>query len=129
MNQKPEKKDIIRLHNEKISKLMENTIVYNDTTFHAMDEALAHLIEHFDPNEKDEKQDNDHVLLIGEAFFGEPLDGSNSRSARCVYMDGDIHQLSHTMADIMHLNREFYLCIIHAVQVYEAKARNMNRGN
>jgi hypothetical protein len=110
--------EVLKKRHEKITKLMAQTIVSNDTAFDAIDEAAVHLIHHFDPPERDEHI-RDHVLLIGQAYFGRSVDDPEKCiSATELFIHGDAHQLSHTIADIMRDDAAMFTIIMHAVEVY-----------
>jgi hypothetical protein len=123
-----DKSEVLKYHREKIAKLMATTMVDDDTSFDMIDEAAVHLIEHFDPDEKHYYQKHDHVLLIGKSFFGRDIENCDKAvNASVLFMHGDMHALSHTLADMMVENPHLFVIIEHALQVY-AKAK-FEKGN
>jgi hypothetical protein len=110
--------ELKKYHQQKMAMLMATTMVSNETAFHAIDEATLHVIDHFNPKEIPDQR-RDHCLIIGQAYFGKSTDDCDKNvSATAVFMAGDIHQLSHTMADTMAQDPAFKQVIIHALEVY-----------
>lgn len=110
--------DILRYHREKMANLMATTRIYEGTSFHVLDEAATHLMEHYNQGESHHAR-TDHCLIIGQSYFGTERDNENMHVKSLVcYMDGDLHELSHTIAAAMHDDRAFAKSIFHAMEVF-----------
>lgn len=113
-----DKAEMLKYHHEKMANLMTTTMVSNETSFHPIDEATVHLIEHFTPMDTREQQ-YDHCLLIGEAYFGKSAENCDRNvSAAAHFMAGDVHALSHTIAHHMKLDPLFCEVVKHALEIY-----------
>lgn len=107
-----------KYHQERISKLMAKTRVDNQTAFDVLDEGTTHLIDHFKPANKPEAQ-FDHALIIGSAYLGEHINDPATKIRACSFFCvGDIHELSHTIADVMRDDKQFAQAIFHACEVF-----------
>jgi len=107
-----------KYHQEKIAALMARTRVHNSTQFHFLDEATTHIIDHFNPP-KTPKFSQDHALIVGMAYLGDDLERENiGVHAAAFFQCGDMHQLSHTIAEAMREDKAFAHCIFHAVEVF-----------
>lgn len=112
------REEALKYHQRRIAKLMETTRVHNDTAFPVIDEATAHIVQHFNPPHIPETS-RDHCLIIGVAYLGERRDDPAQQiSAASFFMCGNTHQLSHTMADAMREDEEFAKCVFHAMEVF-----------
>lgn len=114
------KQEIKRQHYERIAQLMKTTTVYNDTTFHVLDEATMHVVDHFNPvGNPAHPQGHDHVLIVGMAHFGKEVeDPSENVNALTFYVEGDTHALSHTLAECMRRDKRFAHVICHAMECF-----------
>lgn len=107
-----------KYHQEKIGKLTAIARVHNSTQFHIIDEAVMHVIDHFNPPEGDQFR-RDHCLIIGSAFLGTHVENES----RCInpaafFAAGDLHELGHTMAEAMRSDKEFAACVFNAIEVF-----------
>lgn len=119
----PTKAEVLKVHHERIARLMATTRVDSDTSFDVIDEAALHLMEHFDPKDGN-KYKNDHVLIIGSAFFGQDVnDPATPVDANMCFMGGDMHALSHSLAHTMRTDETFKAIMIHAIEVYNSGQR------
>lgn len=111
-----DKQELLNMRNKKMAKLMETTCVDNDTQFDVLDEATLHLVNHFEPPQK-KQFENDHCLILGQCYFGrEATDETVPVAAKSMFMAGDIHALAHTIAQCMREDKEFAWVIAHAVE-------------
>lgn len=107
-----------KYHQEKISKLMKSTRVHNGTQFHILDEATMHVIDHFDPP-GGKKFSRDHCLVVGMAYLGDSADDEKiGVHAAAFFTAGDLHELSHTLAEAMRSDKAFAACLFHALEVF-----------
>ncbi len=107
-----------KYHQEKITRLMGMTKVNDTTQFHILDEATMHVIDHFNPPDG-KRFSRDHCLIVGAAYLGDSIENENtSINAAAFFTAGDLHELSHTLAEAMRADKAFAHCIFHAVEVF-----------
>lgn len=105
-----------RLLREMKEKLVEPDNEY----FSPLDEATTHIIEHFNPppGREDARYARDFVLIIGKAFLGHYIDDGAIGCMGMSYTMGNMHEMAHGLAELMHDDPTIREAIIHAVQVY-----------
>ena len=107
-----------KYHQDKIAKLMATTRVNDKTQFHFLDEATMHIIDHFDPP-AGPRFARDHALIIGMAYLGDKVENEKvGVHAAAFFQAGDMHELSHTIAEGMRADKTFAQCIFHAMEVF-----------
>ena len=120
--------EVRKYYQDRMAKLMAKVQVNNDTHFHYLDEAMCHLIDHFDPPRNRFEFNKDHALIMGAAYLGHDNDNEDMGCRPAVfYLHGDTHELSHTMADAMRDNPVFARLIFHAVEVFALHKPDGNR--
>jgi hypothetical protein len=86
-------------------------------------EAVDHLIENYEPG-RHEFFTHDVVLLIGSGFRGH--DKRHRTPVGCIeaFHKGDMHMLSHVLAEHMSRNSDFASMMFHAIEVYSKQQCN-----
>jgi Zn-dependent membrane protease YugP len=82
-----------------------------------VDEAVGHLLDHYDPK-KNAMFARDFVLVLSSSFFGHHKQTGTPVASGEFFMRGDLHLMSHVMATHMTEHKEFAAVMFHAVEVY-----------
>jgi hypothetical protein len=118
-----------KYHQEKIAKLMAMTRVNDGTQFHILDEATMHVIDHFNPP-GGQRYSRDHCLIVGAAYLGDDLEKDNvTINAAAFFTAGDLHELSHSLAEAMRADKAFAHCMFHALEVFALHEPPTNKVN
>jgi hypothetical protein len=110
-----EQRDAARKELKRIAVQAEGTMC------DVVDEAVEHLLDHYDP-EKHPFFKQDFVLVISSSFFGHDRGKGNPVATGEFISRGNLHFMSHCMAAHMAQNKAFAVVMFHAMEVYHRQA-------
>lgn len=105
-----------------MAQLKASTNMDPDTQNEVLDEATLHLLEHF-KTRKDRKEFlTDYCLIMGKSYLGKDREIPEiNKDAIHFYSTGDLHEMSHDLADLMHREPPLMTAIFHAIEIYSNK--------
>lgn len=98
-------------------KLKTNVAEAGGTMCDVVDEAVGHLLDHYEPG-KNPFFARDFVLVVSSSFFGHHKQSGTPVASGEFFMRGDLHLMSHVIATHMAEHKEFAAVMFHAMEVY-----------
>lgn len=85
------------------------------------EEGLNHIVDHWNPNTHPFFV-KDYICVIYGGFFGHSKKEMSAAGYSEAFVGGNLHELSHHVADLMKEDKEFRGAILHAVEVWSRGA-------
>lgn len=98
-------------------ELKRNVAEADGTMCDVVDEAVDHLLNHYEPGNSPFFS-RDFVLVVSSSFFGHHKQTGTPVASGEFFMRGDLHLMSHVIATHMAEHKEFAAVMFHAMEVY-----------
>lgn len=113
-----DKKTILQKRDEKMTALYNTTIKHPDSMLDVIDEAMVHLIENFEPHQRNPLFRRDYCFIMGKSHMGQGVKDGEDVNPTCTFMAGDMHEFSHDLANMMKEDPNLARFIFHAIDVF-----------
>jgi hypothetical protein len=113
-----DRQKMLKAWRHQMDEMKWDTIIDPNSMVDVLDEATTHLVEHF---KKSDEPDfcNDYVFIMGKAYLGRQIENGANRAHPCAFfMNGDLHEWAHDLADLMRIDDTVARQIFHAVELY-----------